>query len=88
MKPRTSVSTLVLAFAMTVHPAGVDAQNATEAGTSIIPFPFFFYTPETNLAFGATLIVYKTLPCASEASAQTPRWHRSPPGAGGLRLRR
>ena len=63
---------LVLAFAMTVHPAGVDAQDTTEARTSIIPFPFFFYTPETNLAFGATVIVYKTLPGTDRPSSLQP----------------
>ncbi len=63
---------LVLAFATTVYPAGVDAQNTTEAGTSIIPFPFFFYTPETDLAFGATVIVYKTLPGADRPSSLQP----------------
>ena len=57
---------------MTVHPAGVDAQNAAEAGTSIIPFPFFFYTPETNLAFGATVIGYKTLPGTDRPSSLQP----------------
>lgn len=62
----------VLAFAMTVHPAGVDAQDTTDAGTSIIPFPFFFYTPETDLAFGATVIVYKTLPGSDRPSSLQP----------------
>ena len=51
---------------------GVDAQNATEAGTSVIPFPFFFYTPETNLAFGATVKVYKTLPGTDRPSSLQP----------------
>ncbi len=60
---------VVLAFATTVHPVGADAQNATEAGTSIIPFPFFFYTPETDLAFGATVVGYKTLPGTDRPSS-------------------
>ncbi|MCH7684970.1 MAG: BamA/TamA family outer membrane protein [Gemmatimonadetes bacterium] len=78
MKPRASSGrrgwrvVLVLAFTTIVHPAGVDAQNSTEAGTSIIPFPFFFYTPETNLAFGATVIVYKTLPGTDRPSSLQP----------------
>ena len=78
MKPRASPGrwgwrvVLVSAFATIGYPAGVDAQNATEAGTSIIPFPFFFYTPETNLAFGATVIAYKTMPGTDRPSSLQP----------------
>jgi outer membrane protein assembly factor BamA len=32
------------------------ADSASSPGTSIIPFPFVFYTPETKVGFGGTLI--------------------------------
>ncbi len=47
---------LFVAIALTACATEVDAQDTTNTGTSIIPFPFFFYTPETDLAFGATVI--------------------------------
>ncbi len=32
--------------------------GAAGAGTSLVPFPFIFYTPETELAGGGTVLVY------------------------------
>ncbi len=63
---------LFVAIALTACAAEVDAQDTTNTGTSIIPFPFFFYTPETDLAFGATLIGYQTLPGTDRASSLQP----------------
>ncbi len=63
---------LFVAIALTARAAEVDAQDTTNTGTSIIPFPFFFYTPETDLAFCATVIGYKTLPGTDRASSLQP----------------
>lgn len=57
---------------LTIPVVGVAAQDKTSAGTSVIPFPFVFYTPETGLAFGATLIVYKTLAGTDRPSSLQP----------------
>jgi outer membrane protein assembly factor BamA len=36
--------------------SGVQADTLVPSGTSIIPFPFVFYTPETKVGFGGTVI--------------------------------
>ena len=53
------------------EPTGIENRPAPDtadaAGTSIIPFPFVFYTPETKWAFGGTVITMFRL---SESGAQ------------------
>ncbi|MBC8423656.1 BamA/TamA family outer membrane protein [bacterium] len=43
----------LFAVLLTLFPSGVAG-----AGSSLIPFPFIFYTPETELAGGGTVLVY------------------------------
>ncbi|MFQ5550657.1 MAG: hypothetical protein ACE5FJ_05420, partial [Gemmatimonadales bacterium] len=51
---------LATLLAGTVAPLRLDAQSDS-GGVNLTPFPFFFYTPETNLAFGATLLAFTRL---------------------------
>jgi outer membrane protein assembly factor BamA len=61
------------------EPAGGANRSAPDTadarGTSIIPFPFVFYTPETKIGFGGTLITMFRL---SESGIQEPASSISP----------
>ncbi|MFQ6046932.1 MAG: BamA/TamA family outer membrane protein [Gemmatimonadales bacterium] len=39
-------------------PARAAQDSGAERTSSLVPFPFFFYTPETSTAFGVTLLYY------------------------------
>ena len=60
-------------------PAGGANRSAPDTaetpGTSIIPFPFVFYTPETKIGFGGTVITMFRL---SESGTQEPASSISP----------
>ena len=62
----------VISTLLTIRVAEALVQDTTSAGASVIPFPFVFYTPETGLAFGATIIVFKTLAGTDRPSSLQP----------------
>ena len=67
---RSIARSAVISTLLMIPAVEVVAQDATSSRTSVIPFPFFFYTPETDVAFGATIIGYKTLTGTDRASSQ------------------
>ena len=68
---RAATACAVAALLFAVAPRAA-AQEPADEGTTVIPFPFFFYTPETGLAFGATVIWYRTLSGTDRSSTLQP----------------
>lgn len=57
----------VAAQAPSGGPASARSRDSGSAGgTTLIPFPFFYYTPETSTAFGVTLLYFMSGPRSAE----------------------